>query len=190
MDITADIPELTPETPSSEFKWQLCDCCCCFSALCSGGDKHGKTACKQPADSQPNQSAVAGTSESTAQRKEAVRCLAAKVAWNTHMHTHTLVCCPTLVRTLDYSTAILETVTFLWRVDQKIKMSNKTGAQVRTLVVFINISFTANTLTLPFQLCSSHMCSSFCSSSYNTALMDFKVRCGELFLTKEYFWER
>ncbi|XP_022623962.1 protein TANC1-like [Seriola dumerili] len=37
------------------------------------------TASKQPADSQPNQSAAAGTSNSTAQRKEAVRCLAAKV---------------------------------------------------------------------------------------------------------------
>ncbi|CAJ1049513.1 protein TANC1-like [Xyrichtys novacula] len=43
------------------------------------GDKQGKTASKQPADSQPNQSAVAGTSDSAAQRKEAVRCLAAKV---------------------------------------------------------------------------------------------------------------
>ncbi|XP_033478366.2 protein TANC1-like [Epinephelus lanceolatus] len=43
------------------------------------GDKQGKAASKQPADSQPSQSAVAGTSDSTAQRKEAVRCLAAKV---------------------------------------------------------------------------------------------------------------
>ncbi|XP_020493540.1 protein TANC1 isoform X2 [Labrus bergylta] len=43
------------------------------------GDKQGKSASKQPADSQPNQSAVAGTSDCTAQRKEAVRCLAAKV---------------------------------------------------------------------------------------------------------------
>ncbi|XP_041641080.1 protein TANC1-like [Cheilinus undulatus] len=43
------------------------------------GDKQGKAASKQPADSQPNQSAVAGTSDCTAQRKEAVRCLAAKV---------------------------------------------------------------------------------------------------------------
>ncbi|XP_074470601.1 protein TANC1-like [Sebastes fasciatus] len=43
------------------------------------GDKQGRAASKQPADSQPNQSAAAGTSESTAQRKEAVRCLAAKV---------------------------------------------------------------------------------------------------------------
>ncbi|GAA6219607.1 protein TANC1-like [Lates japonicus] len=43
------------------------------------GDRQGKAASKQPADSQPNQSAVAGTSDSTAQRKEAVRCLAAKV---------------------------------------------------------------------------------------------------------------
>ncbi|KAM7405947.1 hypothetical protein PAMP_000357 [Pampus punctatissimus] len=45
----------------------------------SGGDRQGKAASKQPADSQTNQSAVAGTSDSTAQRKEAVRCLAAKV---------------------------------------------------------------------------------------------------------------
>ncbi|XP_070687933.1 protein TANC1-like [Pempheris klunzingeri] len=43
------------------------------------GDRQGKAASKQPADSQPNQSAAAGTSDSTAQRKEAVRCLAAKV---------------------------------------------------------------------------------------------------------------
>ncbi|XP_034076872.1 protein TANC1-like isoform X1 [Gymnodraco acuticeps] len=44
------------------------------------GDKQGKAVSKQPpADSQPNQSAVAGTSDITAQRKEAVRCLAAKV---------------------------------------------------------------------------------------------------------------
>uniref|UniRef100_UPI0037E84B24 protein TANC1-like n=1 Tax=Semicossyphus pulcher TaxID=241346 RepID=UPI0037E84B24 len=43
------------------------------------GDKQGKAASKQPPDSQPNQSAVAGTGDSTAQRKEAVRCLAAKV---------------------------------------------------------------------------------------------------------------
>lgn len=43
------------------------------------GDRQGKAASKQPADSQSNQSAGAGTSESTAQRKEAVRCLAAKV---------------------------------------------------------------------------------------------------------------
>ncbi|KAK9542956.1 hypothetical protein VZT92_000774 [Zoarces viviparus] len=43
------------------------------------GDKQGKAASKQPADSQPNQSAAAGTSDDTAQRKEAVRCLAAKV---------------------------------------------------------------------------------------------------------------
>ncbi|KAI3376955.1 hypothetical protein L3Q82_000193 [Scortum barcoo] len=43
------------------------------------GDRQGKAASKQPADSQPNQSAAAGTGDSTAQRKEAVRCLAAKV---------------------------------------------------------------------------------------------------------------
>ncbi|XP_073320788.1 protein TANC1-like [Pagrus major] len=38
-----------------------------------------KSGSKQPADSQPNQSAAAGTGDSAAQRKEAVRCLAAKV---------------------------------------------------------------------------------------------------------------
>ncbi|XP_070816101.1 protein TANC1-like [Chaetodon trifascialis] len=43
------------------------------------GDRQGKAASKQPADSQPNQSAAAGTCDGTAQRKEAVRCLAAKV---------------------------------------------------------------------------------------------------------------
>ncbi|XP_041791379.1 protein TANC1-like [Chelmon rostratus] len=43
------------------------------------GDRQGKAASKQPADSQPNQSAAAGTCDGAAQRKEAVRCLAAKV---------------------------------------------------------------------------------------------------------------
>ncbi|TNN74533.1 Protein TANC1 [Liparis tanakae] len=43
------------------------------------GEKPGRAASKQPADSQPNQPAAAGASDSTAQRKEAVRCLAAKV---------------------------------------------------------------------------------------------------------------
>ncbi|XP_026175588.1 protein TANC1-like [Mastacembelus armatus] len=43
------------------------------------GDRQGKASSKQPADSQPNHSAVAGTSDCTALRKEAVRCLAAKV---------------------------------------------------------------------------------------------------------------
>uniref|UniRef100_A0A3Q1IJC4 Tetratricopeptide repeat, ankyrin repeat and coiled-coil containing 1a n=1 Tax=Anabas testudineus TaxID=64144 RepID=A0A3Q1IJC4_ANATE len=38
-----------------------------------------KSASKQPADSQPNHSTVAGTSDSAAQRKEAVKCIAAKV---------------------------------------------------------------------------------------------------------------
>ncbi|KAM7424362.1 hypothetical protein PAMA_000621 [Pampus argenteus] len=46
---------------------------------CHGGERQGKAASKQPADSQTNQSAVEGTSDNTAQRKEAVRCLAAKV---------------------------------------------------------------------------------------------------------------
>jgi len=58
----------------------------CF-ALCSGGDRQGKAASKQPADSQANQSSAAGTSDTTAQRKEAGRCLAAKVTVNTHTHT-------------------------------------------------------------------------------------------------------
>ncbi|XP_072236911.1 protein TANC1-like [Leuresthes tenuis] len=43
------------------------------------GDRQGKAASKQPADSQANQSSAAGTSDTTAQRKEAGRCLAAKV---------------------------------------------------------------------------------------------------------------
>ncbi|XP_069553965.1 protein TANC1-like [Brachyistius frenatus] len=43
------------------------------------GDRQGKAVSKQPADSQSNQSAAAGTGDSTAQRNEAVRCLAAKV---------------------------------------------------------------------------------------------------------------
>ncbi|XP_028256866.1 protein TANC1-like [Parambassis ranga] len=43
------------------------------------GDRQGKAGSKQANDSQPNQSAAAGASDSTAQRKEAVRCLAAKV---------------------------------------------------------------------------------------------------------------
>ncbi len=86
MDFTHGIPVLTPETSSNECKWQLCVCCC--FVLCSGGDRQGKAASKQPTDSQSSQSAVAGTSDSTAQRKEAVRCLAAKVPQNTpHIHT-------------------------------------------------------------------------------------------------------
>ncbi|KAM9861164.1 protein TANC1-like [Aulostomus maculatus] len=43
------------------------------------GDKQGKAASKQAADSQTNHGAAAGTSDSSAQRKEAVRCLATKV---------------------------------------------------------------------------------------------------------------
>lgn len=62
----------------------MADCVCCL-ALCSGGDKQGKAASK-PADSQPNLSAVTGTSDA-AQRKEVVKCLAAKVPQNTHAHT-------------------------------------------------------------------------------------------------------
>ncbi|XP_041839475.1 protein TANC1-like [Melanotaenia boesemani] len=42
-------------------------------------DRQGKAASKQQADSQPNQSSAAGTSDTSAQKKEAVRCLAAKV---------------------------------------------------------------------------------------------------------------
>lgn len=56
--------------------------------LCSGGDRQGRAASKQPADSQPNPSAAAGTGESAAQRKEAVRSLAAKVHQNAHGHAH------------------------------------------------------------------------------------------------------
>ncbi|XP_056870433.1 protein TANC1-like isoform X2 [Takifugu flavidus] len=44
-----------------------------------GGDRQGKAACKQPANFQANQSAAAGTSDGAADRKEPVRCLAAKV---------------------------------------------------------------------------------------------------------------
>ncbi|XP_058484843.1 protein TANC1-like isoform X2 [Solea solea] len=48
------------------------------------GDKQSRTGSKQPAESQPSQStaaaaAAAGANDGTAQRKEAVRCLAAKV---------------------------------------------------------------------------------------------------------------
>ncbi|KAM9765168.1 protein TANC1-like [Menidia menidia] len=43
------------------------------------GDRAGKAASKQPADSQVSQSSAAGAGDATAQRKEAVRCLAAKV---------------------------------------------------------------------------------------------------------------
>ncbi|KAM9409991.1 protein TANC1-like [Pholidichthys leucotaenia] len=43
------------------------------------GDKQAKAPSKQPADSQSGQSASTGTGDGTAQRKEAVRCLAAKV---------------------------------------------------------------------------------------------------------------
>ncbi|KAM6943421.1 protein TANC1-like [Xenentodon cancila] len=43
------------------------------------GDRQGKAASKQPAEPQPNQNSAAGTSDAPAQRKEAIRCLAAKV---------------------------------------------------------------------------------------------------------------
>ncbi|CAI5645139.1 unnamed protein product [Oreochromis niloticus] len=43
------------------------------------GDRQGKAASKQPADSHPNQGTVSGTSDSTPLRKEAVRSLAARV---------------------------------------------------------------------------------------------------------------
>lgn len=59
-------------------------CCCCCSAWCAGGDRQGKAASKQPADSHPNQGNVSGTSDSTPPRKEAVRSLAARVTQNTH----------------------------------------------------------------------------------------------------------
>lgn len=59
-------------------------CCCCCSAWCAGGDRQGKAASKQPADSHPNQGTISGTSDSTQPRKEAVRSLAARVTQNTH----------------------------------------------------------------------------------------------------------
>ncbi|XP_076011431.1 protein TANC1-like [Genypterus blacodes] len=43
------------------------------------GDRQGKSAPKLPPDSQPSQNAVPGTDDTTAHRKEAVKCLAAKV---------------------------------------------------------------------------------------------------------------
>uniref|UniRef100_A0A674N020 Tetratricopeptide repeat, ankyrin repeat and coiled-coil containing 1 n=1 Tax=Takifugu rubripes TaxID=31033 RepID=A0A674N020_TAKRU len=46
---------------------------------CHGMNRQGKAACKQPANIQANQSAAAGTSDGAADRKEPVRCLAAKV---------------------------------------------------------------------------------------------------------------
>lgn len=63
-------------------------CCCCCSAWCAGGDRQGKAASKQPADSHPNQGNVSGTSDSTPPRKEAVRSLAARVTQNTHTRMH------------------------------------------------------------------------------------------------------
>lgn len=84
VDFTLDFLVLTPETNINHST--------VFSAvafvLCSGGDRQGKTASKQPADPQPNQSTVAGTSDSTAQKKDAVRCTAAKVPQNVHTCTY------------------------------------------------------------------------------------------------------
>lgn len=77
--------------------------CCCRSVLCAGGDKQGRAASKQPAESQPSLSAAAaGTGDGKAQRKETVRRLAAKVPQVTHTRTHTHVCIPMHVRTLNY----------------------------------------------------------------------------------------
>lgn len=53
------------------------------ASLRLGGDRQGKAACKQPAHFQANQSAAAGTSDGAADRKEPVRCLAAKVLQHT-----------------------------------------------------------------------------------------------------------
>lgn len=58
--------------------------CFCCVVSCSGGDRPGKTACKQQSELQPTQSAAAGTSDGTADRKEAIRGLAAKVPQNKH----------------------------------------------------------------------------------------------------------
>lgn len=79
-DFTPDILRVTPETsPITNNFASLC--------FCSGGDRQGKAACKQPADCQPNTGASSGAGDSTADRKEAVRCLAAKVSQITHAHT-------------------------------------------------------------------------------------------------------
>uniref|UniRef100_A0A7N8Y465 Tetratricopeptide repeat, ankyrin repeat and coiled-coil containing 1a n=1 Tax=Mastacembelus armatus TaxID=205130 RepID=A0A7N8Y465_9TELE len=64
--------------------WRLVALSCHGMRTPQGGVIHSpssspKSSSKQPADSQPNHSAVAGTSDCTALRKEAVRCLAAKV---------------------------------------------------------------------------------------------------------------
>lgn len=58
---------------------------CCFVPF-SGGDRQGKTASNPPADSQHSQSAAVGAGDGAAQRKEAVRCLAAKVPQSTSSH--------------------------------------------------------------------------------------------------------
>lgn len=59
--------------------------------MCAGGDRQAKTASKPPADSQSNQSAAAsGTGNGAAQRKEALKGLAAKVG-------QARVCLPALV---------------------------------------------------------------------------------------------
>lgn len=55
--------------------------------FCSGGDRQEKEACKQTADCQPNLGAASGASDGAAEKKEAVKCLAAKVSHITDAHT-------------------------------------------------------------------------------------------------------
>lgn len=55
--------------------------------FCSGGDRQEKAACKQTADCQPNQGSASGASDGAAEKKEAVKCLAAKVSHITDAHT-------------------------------------------------------------------------------------------------------
>lgn len=60
--------------------------------FCSGGDKQEKASCKPTADCPPNQCAASGASESAAEKKEAVKCLAAKVSHMTDAHMQTEKC--------------------------------------------------------------------------------------------------
>lgn len=55
--------------------------------FCPGGDRQEKAACKQTADCQPNQGSASGASDGAAEKKEAVKCLAAKVSHTTGAHT-------------------------------------------------------------------------------------------------------
>lgn len=90
---------LTVSSSSSSFSFSFLDFTLHSQALthtwshflpfqfCPGGDRQEKAACKQTADCPPNQGgATSGAGDGAAERKEAVKCLAAKVSHVTDTH--------------------------------------------------------------------------------------------------------